>query len=93
MFDSKNFSVMSYANGFTLWNYSTKDTLTQVKAAGYFNETSPFARRGDMILINASVASSLEPAILSVSSNAEGVVTVAAVSPVTTAPVQQSSEQ
>ena len=43
-FNSKNFSVMAYANGFTLWNYQTPDTLETVTASGYFNEASAFAR-------------------------------------------------
>lgn len=30
-FDSKNFSVMAYANGFTLWNYTTADTLEALR--------------------------------------------------------------
>ena len=35
-FNSKNFSVMAYANGFTLWNYTTPDALTDVNTAGYY---------------------------------------------------------
>ena len=49
-FNSKNFSVMAYANGFTLWNYTTPDALTDVNTAGYFNDIAPFARIGDMVL-------------------------------------------
>lgn len=52
-YNSKNFSVMAYANGFTLWNYATSDTLAVVKGSGYFNEIAPFARVGDMVLVNA----------------------------------------
>ena len=29
---------MAYANGFTLWNYTTPDALTDVNTAGYFND-------------------------------------------------------
>lgn len=76
-YDSKNFSVMAYANGFTLWNYSTPDALSAVKSAGYFNETAPFARIGDMVMVNASTGSTLEPAIFSVTAIAGGTVTVA----------------
>lgn len=79
-YNTKNFSVLAYANGFTLWNYSTEDSLSTVKGAGYFNEISPFARAGDMILTNASNNSTLETAILSVSKIADGVVTVGAIS-------------
>lgn len=76
-YNSKNFSVMAYANGFTLWNYSTPDTLADVTAAGYFNETAPFARIGDMILLNASTESSIEPAVMAVTAIADDTVTVA----------------
>lgn len=79
-YNSKNFSVMAYANGFTLWNYSTPDALSDVKASGYFNETAPFARIGDMILLTASSGSAVEPAIMAVTAIADGVVTVSAIS-------------
>ena len=77
-YNSKNFSVMAYANGFTLWNYSSEDNLETVKGSGYFNDIAPFARKGDMILANAATGGSLEPAVLSVSSIEDGTVTVAA---------------
>ena len=80
-YNSKNFSVMAYANGFTLWNYSTEDDLTAVKGSGYFNEIAPFARKGDMILANTSVESTLAPAILSVASVEDGAVSVSALAP------------
>lgn len=76
-YNAKNFSVMAYANGFTLWNYSTEDDLNTVKGSGYFNDIAPFARKGDMILTNAGTASTLEPAVLSVSSIEDGEVSVA----------------
>ncbi len=76
-FNSKNFSVMAYANGFTLWNYQTPDTLETVKGEGYFNDVSAFARKGDMILIVANNAAAVAPAILSVTDIAAGSVTVA----------------
>ncbi len=80
-YNAKNFSVMAYANGFTLWNYSTEDDLTAVKGSGYFNEIAPFARKGDMILANTSVESTLAPAILSVASVEDGAVSVSALAP------------
>ena len=80
-FNSKNFSVMAYANGFTLWNYQTPDTLETVKASGYFNEASAFARKGDMILTVANNSAAVAPAILVVSDIAAGSVTVAGVIP------------
>ena len=78
--DSKNLSVMAYANGFTLWTYTTADALETVTTGGYFNNTSPFVKAGDMILANASVEGVLEPAVLSISSNTDGVVSVSKIS-------------
>lgn len=76
-YSSKNFSVMAYANGFTLWNYSTEDNLSVVKGNGYFNEVAPFARQGDMILVVANKGSSIETGIIGVANIANEAVTVA----------------
>lgn len=84
-YNSKIFSVMAYANGFTLWSYSTDDALSTVKTAGYFNEIAPFARPGDMILVNANTASALQPAILSVATVESNSVTIAGVAPASAA--------
>lgn len=84
-YNSKNFSVLAYANGFTLWSYSSEDALTNVKTAGYFNEIAPFARPGDMILVNANTAAVLQPAILSVASVSADSVTIAGVAPASAA--------
>lgn len=74
-YNSKDFSVMAYANGFTLWNYSTSDALNTVKAVGYFNDITPFARPGDMIMVSASNQSeAVESGIIAVKNIANGVV-------------------
>ena len=75
-YESKNFSVMAYANGFTLWNYQTPDTLSNVEDEGYFNEASAFVRKGDMILTIADNASAISPAVLCISDVSDGVVTI-----------------
>lgn len=85
MFNSKNFSVMSYANGFTLWNYGTDDTLETVKTAGYFNEATPFARQGDMIIVVAGKESEIASAIVFVKEVSSNTVEVADIIPTTTA--------
>lgn len=36
-FNSKNLSVLAYANGFTLWHYATIDAAAVVDSGGYFN--------------------------------------------------------
>lgn len=54
-FENKNLSVIAYANGFTLWHYSTQETLEQVLVDDYFN-TQPInnlAATGDIIVITA----------------------------------------
>ena len=75
-FMSKDFSVMAYANGFTLWNYNTADTLETVKGANYFDDIAPFARVGDMILTVADNQSTVAPAILAVTTISKGAVSV-----------------
>lgn len=67
-FNSKDFSVMAYANGFTLWNYTSADALSSIKDDGYFDDTAPFVRKGDMILTVANNESTIEGTILCVGS-------------------------
>lgn len=76
-YNAKNFSVMAYANGFTLWNYRSEDNLETIKGSGYFNDAGAFARVGDMILVNGAINATVEPAILTVMSIEDDVVTVA----------------
>lgn len=67
---------MAYANGFTLWNYTTPDALSDVNAEGYFNDIAPFARIGDMVLTITGAEETITPAILAVTSIADGAVAV-----------------
>ena len=53
-FQNKNLSVIAYANGFTLWHYSAKETLATITANGYFNNVKTLMNIGDIIMINAS---------------------------------------
>lgn len=57
MYQSKNLSVLSYANGFTLWHYTTEDTDAKVKAAKYFDGAADMLRQGDLITVNTDTAS------------------------------------
>lgn len=75
-FAARNLSVLSYANGFTLWHYSTDDALTGIVTAGYFNDASDMLRKGDMIVTNANRSTSLENAVLFISNVQNGVVTL-----------------
>ncbi len=53
-FQNKNLSVIAYANGFTLWHYSAKETLATISATGYFNDVKTLMNIGDVVIINAS---------------------------------------
>lgn len=48
-FDSRELSVLRYANGFTLWHYRSDD---DVFADGYFNGADELLRAGDQIIVN-----------------------------------------
>ncbi|KAA1057193.1 hypothetical protein [Azospirillum argentinense] len=64
---AKDLSVLAYANGFTLWHYTTPDAAAQVSEIGYFNGAFDLLRIGDMILVNAGPASQIEGAVVIVS--------------------------
>ena len=54
-FQNKNLSVIAYANGFTLWHYSSSDnTLAEIETDGYFNPIDKLCAVGDIIIINAT---------------------------------------
>lgn len=58
-FRNKDMSVIAYANGFTLWHFSTTDSLDEVKADGYFNVVATLMNSGDIIIINAASDTSI----------------------------------
>lgn len=49
-FERKNLSSLAYANGFTLYHYSTTDTAAVVDTEGYFNAAADQLRIGDRIM-------------------------------------------
>lgn len=53
-FINDNLSVLSYANGFTLWRYITKDNIETVMQEKYFKSIKYLANEGDIIIVNAS---------------------------------------
>lgn len=55
-FIRKNLSVLSYANGFTLWHYKTPDAQRDVRAPGYFDDARDMLRQADMLHVNAGDA-------------------------------------
>lgn len=73
-FQSKNLSVLAYANGFTQWHYSTTDEA--VTGANYFDPAADTLRTGDVVMANVHVGGSaarVESLIVAV---ADGVVAV-----------------
>ncbi|MCB9960254.1 MAG: hypothetical protein H6843_16785 [Rhodospirillaceae bacterium] len=50
--DLNNLSVLAYANGFTLWHYTTEDADTEVDDTDYFLDAKDLLKVGDMILAN-----------------------------------------
>ncbi len=75
-YDSKNLSVLAYANGFTLWHYTTPDADTVVDAASYFNPAADMLRTGDMILANTDTDGTPGAGVFVVNANVDGTVDV-----------------
>lgn len=51
MFRNKDLSVVAYANGWTLWQYYTEDSLETVEVDGYFDKISHLCATGDIVII------------------------------------------
>lgn len=75
-YQSKDLSVLAYANGFTLWHYATVDAAAAVDGAGYFNAAADMLRVGDIIIANVDTGSAPKAGLFLVSSAASGVVDV-----------------
>ncbi|MCH7936864.1 MAG: hypothetical protein IH994_07215 [Proteobacteria bacterium] len=76
-FSSKDLSVLAYANGFTLWHYTTVDLATDVDTSGYFDDAANIVRVGDMIMANVDTDGTPASGIFLINANAAGVVDVA----------------
>jgi hypothetical protein len=54
-FAIRNFSVLAYANGFTLWHYkSGKDRLDAIAHDNYLADASDMLTAGDLIMVTAA---------------------------------------
>jgi hypothetical protein len=73
-FDTKDLSVLAYANGFTLWHYKTGDH--NIDQVGYFNPASNLFRAGDMILANLSTSDDRRASLVQIKDVDEGAVIV-----------------
>jgi len=76
-FQSRDLSVLAYANGFTLWHYTTIDTALTVDTAGYFNAATDMVRVGDMVMANTDTDGAPSSGLYLVNANAGGIVDVA----------------
>ncbi len=74
---SKDLSVLAYANGFTLWHYTTHDLAAAVATIGYFNGGTDLLRVGDMLLVNCVADGVQTGGVLVVTGNEAQRVTVA----------------
>ncbi len=70
-FQTKDLSVLAYANGFTLWHYATADPAVALTKAGpgYFDPANAMLRAGDIILANARADGRPSAAMLLVAGN------------------------
>ena len=75
-FRSENLSALTYANGFTLWNYRTTDVATDVDTSGYFNPAAAMLRQGDFLIVNSGLSASAVHGFMVVLSSSNGVVDV-----------------
>lgn len=80
-YQAKNLSVIGYANGFTLWHYTTPDAAAAVDSGSYFNAAADMLRVGDFIFANCATAGSPAHGIFVVASNAGGAVDLADLTP------------
>jgi hypothetical protein len=80
-YSSKTLSVLGYANGFTLWHYSTPDPASTVDGAGYFNAAAEMLRVGDFILANTGQGGTPQHGIFVVASNQNGQVDLSDLTP------------
>lgn len=74
-YDPDNLSVISYANGFTLWHYrTTVDAITAVptRNGAYLKPAHELIRSGDVIILQAGGETRMR--LVTDSSEANGVV-------------------
>lgn len=76
-FKNQDLSVLSYANSFTLWHYTTPDL--SVATAGYFNDASQLLRRGDVIIATLDTADTPSTLLYVVHAHTGTTVTLAAI--------------
>lgn len=59
-FQNRNFNMIAYANGFTLWHYSSnEETLEEIEQDNYFGIVYTLMNNGDIIIINGTDATGM----------------------------------
>ncbi len=53
MFQLSRLSVLSYANGFTLWHYKANDTAASAFESRFFADGRDMLNVGDMVIVSA----------------------------------------
>ena len=76
-FQARNLSVLAYANGFTLWHYTTVDAASVVDTAGYFDAAAEMLRVGDILIANVDTDGTPAAGLFLIKSNTAGVVDAA----------------
>lgn len=66
-FQSKDLSVLAYANNFTLWHYVTSDS--DVTTDRYFDQGAHMLRLNDLIIANVNSASKAATSFYIVTAN------------------------
>jgi hypothetical protein len=84
-YNPSKLSVLAYANGFTLWHYSTSDSAAAADTAGYFNKAADMLRTGDMILVNVETGGTPGAGLFVVAANQGASVDVTNLTPFGTA--------
>ena len=74
-FAARDLSVLAYANGFTLWHFTTIDA--SVATAGYFDTAFDMVRVGDIIIANIDTDGTLDTKIYTVTASSDVGVTIA----------------
>ncbi len=75
-YNPHNLSVLAYANGFTLWHYTSTDTAGEIDTSGYFNGAVELLRVGDMLMTNCDTDGTPVAGIMLVARSLGGVVDV-----------------
>lgn len=78
-FQSKDLSVLAYANGFTLWHYAGADAAATIAASGYFNAAADMINTGDLMIVTSDSGGTPTTGLYRVSGTSGGTVTTAAV--------------